>query len=191
MRIIAGEMKGRRLRTPDDSRVRPTTDKVKEAIFSMIAPYLEDSVVIDLFAGTGNLGLEAISRGARRVYFADRDRRSIALVRENTAYCRAEERAVILCADYKEALTEIGERADIIFLDPPYRSGHLEKALEQIAVNDILEEGGLVVAEHDVGSPMPDLLGNLVMVKSRKYGKIAVTIYENVSRKAGDASAEQ
>ena len=83
MRIIAGEFKGRRLRSPEDGRVRPTSDKVKEAVFSMLLPYLHDSTAVDLFAGTGSLGLEAISRGARMVYFADRDRRSIALVREN------------------------------------------------------------------------------------------------------------
>ena len=92
MRIIAGELKGRRLHTPDDDRVRPTTDKVKEAVFSMIAPWLCESVVADLFAGTGNLGLEAVSRGASRVYFVDKDRRSIALIRENVSYCKVEDR---------------------------------------------------------------------------------------------------
>ena len=99
MRIIAGEFKGRRLRSPEDRRVRPTSDKVKEAVFSMLSPYLYDSTAADLFAGTGSLGLEAISRGARRVYFSDRDRRSIALIRDNVAHCRAEDRSVILCSD--------------------------------------------------------------------------------------------
>ena len=123
MRIIAGELKGRRLKTPYDDRVRPTTDKVKEAVFSMISPYLYDSVAVDLFAGTGNLGLEAISRGARRVYFADKDRRSIALVRENTAYCRVEDRSVILWSDYRDALLKIEDPVDIIFLDSSVRFG--------------------------------------------------------------------
>ena len=88
---MPGELKGRRLRTPDDDRVRPTTDKVKEAVFSMIAPWLYESVVADLFAGTGNLGLEAVSRGASRVYFVDKDRRSIALIRENVSYWQGRE----------------------------------------------------------------------------------------------------
>ena len=92
MRIIAGELKGRRLKTPEDNRVRPTADKVKEAVFSMISPWIYDSTAVDLFAGTGNLGLEAISRGASHVIFVDKDRRSIALIRENAAYCRVEDR---------------------------------------------------------------------------------------------------
>ncbi|MDD3169680.1 MAG: RsmD family RNA methyltransferase, partial [Eubacteriales bacterium] len=95
MRIIAGDFKGKRLFTPKDSKIRPTTDKVKESIFNMIAPYLEDAVAIDLFSGTGNLGLEAISRGAKRCYFGDKSRESMELTRQNIAHCRQEDRAVI------------------------------------------------------------------------------------------------
>ena len=179
MRIIAGELKGRRLKTPYDDRVRPTTDKVKEAVFSMISPYLYDSVAVDLFAGTGNLGLEAISRGARRVYFADKDRRSIALVRENTAYCRVEDRSVILWSDYRDALLKIEDPVDIIFLDPPYGSGFLEDALEMIASCGILSDGGIVVAEYAVGEELPDSFGALSVIKKKKYGKIGISVYEN------------
>ena len=110
MRIIAGELKGRRLVTPADNRVRPTTDKVKEAVFSMISAYLPDSVVVDLFAGTGNLGLEAISRGAKRAYFIDRDRASIAMVRENVKYCKVEDRSVIIWSDYVAGLKKINDK---------------------------------------------------------------------------------
>ena len=99
MRIIAGELKGRRLKTPEDDRVRPTAAKVKEAVFSMISPWIYDSTAVDLFAGTGNLGLEAISRGASHVIFVDKDRRSIALIRENAAYCRLEARCDIIWSD--------------------------------------------------------------------------------------------
>ena len=96
MRIIAGDFKGRRLFAPKDGKIRPTTDKVKESIFNMIAAYLGDAVVIDLFSGTGNLGLEAISRGAARCYFGDRSRESMELTRQNIAHCRQEDRAVTI-----------------------------------------------------------------------------------------------
>lgn len=181
MRIIAGDLKGCRLKTPDDNRVRPTADKVKEAVFSMISPYLYDSVAVDLFAGTGNLGLEAISRGARRVYFSDRDRRSISLIRENVSHCRAEDRSVIFCCDYKEALARIRETADIIFLDPPYRSGYLEDALESIVSCGVLAEDGIIVAEHALDEELPESLCSLSMVKKKKYGKIGISVYENAA----------
>ena len=115
MRIIAGELKGRRLKTPEDNRVRPTADKVKEAVFSMISPWIYDSTAVDLFAGTGNLGLEAISRGASHVIFVDKDRRSIALIRENAAYCRVEDRCDIIWSDYRNAAAKIS--GDGVFSD--------------------------------------------------------------------------
>ena len=168
MRIIAGELKGRRLRTPDDDRVRPTTDKVKEAVFSMISPWIYGSVVVDLFAGTGNLGLEAVSRGASRVYFADKDRRSLALVRENVAYCKVEDRCEILWADYRGALSKIDRTADIIFLDPPYRKGILTDAMEAVAEADFLSDGGIAVAEHAADEILPESFGELRAHKEEK-----------------------
>lgn len=179
MRIISGELRGRRLTTPKDDRVRPTTDKVKEAIFNIIQQYMDDSVVIDMFAGTGNLGLEAISRGARKAYFVDKDRRSIALVRDNVNYCKVGERAVILCYDYAAAVSRIHEKADIIFLDPPYGDGLYEDCVEKIVENDLLAPGGIIVAEHSAMEMLPEELSGLPMIKCRKYGKICVSIYEN------------
>ena len=179
MRIIAGELKGRRLHTPDDDRVRPTTDKVKEAVFSMIAPWLCESVVADLFAGTGNLGLEAVSRGASRVYFVDKDRRSIALIRENVSYCKVEDRCEILWSDYLSALSKMESPLDIVFLDPPYRRGLLVDALEAVAESEILSEGGIAVAEHPVDEILPETFGRLNLIKKKKYGKIGISVYEN------------
>ena len=181
MRIIAGELKGRRLRTPDDDRVRPTTDKVKEAVFSMIAPWLYESVIADLFAGTGNLGLEAVSRGASRVYFVDKDRRSIALIRENVSYCKVENRCEILWSDYHSALSKIEEPVDIVFLDPPYRRGILTDALEAVTEADFLSEGGIVVAEHAADEILPETFGGLTLIKKKKYGKIGISVYENAA----------
>lgn len=181
MRIIAGELKGRRLRTPDDNRVRPTTDKVKEALFSIIMPWIYDSTVVDLFAGTGNLGLEAISRGASHVWFSDKDRTSIRLVRENIAYCKVEDRSTVLWCDYRSALAKIDGPVDIILLDPPYGRDLLQDALEMIAELEILSEGGIAVAEHAVDEELPESFGPLTLVKKKRYGKIGISVYENAA----------
>ena len=181
MRIIAGELKGRRLRMPDDNRVRPTADKVKEAVFSMISPWIYDSTAADLFAGTGNLGFEAISRGASYVYFADKDRRSIALVQENAAYCKVEDRCEILWADYRKAISKIGVPVDIVFLDPPYSKGMLTDALEIIAQTGFLSEGGIAVAEHGIDEKLPESFGSLTLIKNKRYGKIGISVYENTA----------
>ena len=179
MRIISGELKGRRLKAPLDYSVRPTSDKVKEAVFSMIAPYIPESVVVDMFAGTGSLGLEAISRGALRAYFIDRDRSSIALVRENVKTCRVEERAIILAYDYTAALSRISEKADIIFLDPPYDAGIMNSCFEHIRAMGILNEEGIIAAEHSSDDVLPDVLAGFIKIKEKKYGKTGVTVYEN------------
>lgn len=178
MRIIAGELKGRRLTSPSDYRVRPTTDKVKEAIFSMISPYIQDSIIFDMFAGTGNLGLEAISRGAKRAYFIDRDRTSIGLVRQNVLYCKVEDRAVIMMADYASAIGKLSEQADVIFLDPPYDAGYMVNCIEMISENDLLVDDGVIVAEHSSAETLPEEIGEMMLIKTKRYGKISVSLYE-------------
>ena len=104
MRIIAGEYKGRRITAPEDTSVRPTTGKVKEAIFAMLMNDIYDAVTVDLFAGTGNLGLEALSRGARKCYFGDNSRDSLRLIKENIAHCRAEDKSVVIAGSYEKVL---------------------------------------------------------------------------------------
>ena len=110
MRIITGDFKGRRLEMPENNNIRPTTEKVKEAIFSIIAGNLEDAVCVDLFAGTGNLGLEALSRGAEKCYFGDNSRESLALIKRNIEMCRAEEWSVVIPGDFEKILTRLGEK---------------------------------------------------------------------------------
>lgn len=178
MRIISGELKGRRLMTPSDNRVRPTTDKVKEAVFSMIAGYLYESIVIDLFSGTGSLGLEAISRGANKVYFVDSDRRSISIIRENINHCKVEDRTVVLHADYASAISKIDDKADVIILDPPYSSGYITKSIKIIQEQGLLAEDGIIVAEHAVTEELPEEISGLQIYKFKKYGKINISIYK-------------
>lgn len=178
MRIITGEFKGRKLESPIGSDVRPTTDKVKESIFNLLMHDIFDSVCVDLFAGTGNLGLEALSRGAKRCYFCDNSRASISLIKTNIDKCKAVERSRVIAGDFTKALSNLPEKADVFLLDPPYREGLYEKCLEMIDSLDLLQEEGIIVAEHGVRDKVPQQVGRLVKTKERIYGKIAVSIYE-------------
>ena len=177
MRIITGEYKGRRLESPKDNSIRPTTDKVKEAIFSIIAFDLPGAVCVDLFAGTGNLGLEALSRGASRCYFGDKSRESIALVRKNINMCGAQEKSIVIAGEYQKVLASINEKADIFFLDPPSRDGLMEDCIYLISEHDLLAEGGLIIAEHGKDERLPDEISGFSKIKERKYGKIIISIY--------------
>ena len=178
MRIIAGELKGRKLTAPRDESVRPTAEKVREAVFSMLQNEIPDAVVLDLFAGTGSLGLEALSRGARRAFFVDKDRRSIAMVKSNVISCGMEDRSVIMCSDYSAAIGRIHEKADLVFLDPPYKAGLMEDCLQRLSESSLLPEGGIIVAEHGREEILPDQLLRLHRIRERKYGKVRVSVYE-------------
>ncbi|MEG0156799.1 MAG: 16S rRNA (guanine(966)-N(2))-methyltransferase RsmD [Anaerovoracaceae bacterium] len=177
MRIIAGDFKGRRLFTPADNSVRPTTDKVKEALFSIISPNIYDSVVCDLFAGTGNLGLEALSRGAKHCYFSDHAGESMKLIKENIAHCKAEEYATVIHGDFRRALDQIHEPVDIFLLDPPYKNGILESAIEEISSKELLAEGGLIIAEHPKEETLPEELFGFRKQKEKRYGRVVLSIY--------------
>lgn len=177
MRVIAGEYKGRKLQAPRNNDVRPTTDKVKEAMFSILMPYLEGASCLDLFAGTGGLGLEALSRGAEYCLFCDRERESIALVKENIRLCQAEKKSRVIFGDYMKALEKADRKFDIIILDPPYSSGIYEKCLTSIDKLDLLTDEGIIIAEHEKYADLPESTGNLVMLKEKRYGKTLLTLY--------------
>lgn len=180
MRIITGDFKGRRLEMPENYNIRPTTEKVKEAIFSIIAANLEDAVCVDLFSGTGNLGLEALSRGAAKCYFCDYSRESLALIKRNIERCRAEEWSVIIPGDFERTLTRLGERGekiDIFFLDPPYKKGLYQKCFELINEYGLLAYEGIIIAEHNVSDSLDDRIWGFEKIKERTYGTVAITIY--------------
>ena len=177
MRIIAGNMKGRKLNSPKDNAVRPTSDKVKEAVFSMIGEYIDGASVIDLFAGSGNLGLEALSRGANVCYFCDNSDESIRLLKSNIELCKAGGRSRIFHGDFRKALSGIPEKADIIFLDPPYEKELLEKCFINISETGALKEGGIIVAEHDGKMILCEIISSFNKMKEKKYGKVFVSLY--------------
>lgn len=177
MRIIAGEYKGRRLESPSDYSVRPTTDKVKEALFSILAEKMWGSKVLDLFSGTGNLGIEALSRGAEFCVFGDNSRESIRLIQSNIAHCRAQEGARVVPGDFRKTLMNLNEQFDIILLDPPYKKDLLAPAFELIRQQDLLADGGVIVAEHRKEEDLPEEFYGFRKEKERKYGIIKLSIY--------------
>ncbi len=175
MRVIAGSAKGRKLKTLEGMEVRPTTDKVKEAIFSAIQFDLPGAVVLDLFAGSGQMGIEALSRGAERVVFVDNSSRSLSVTRENLASVELCEQAHLHQMDAISFLRSTTEQFHIAILDPPYRKGLLLELLPLLESK--MESEGKVICEHETGLSLPDSIGALQQSKQRKYGAITVTTY--------------
>ncbi|MDD2295188.1 MAG: 16S rRNA (guanine(966)-N(2))-methyltransferase RsmD [Eubacteriales bacterium] len=179
MRIIAGSCKGRKLKTPKGDEIRPTSDRVKEAVFSILVPFInEDTVVADLFCGTGNMGLEALSRGAGRAYFSDLSKDSLALAMENIKACGFEEKSILLKGDYRQNLQRIRENVDIYFLDPPYDGDMLTKALADLSGLETLSEEAIIACEHRSRQAPPEIVGRLHLWKQRRYGATSVSIYK-------------
>lgn len=177
MRVISGSARGVTLKTPEGELTRPTTDRVKEALFSAIQFDLPAARVLDLFGGTGQLGIEALSRGAKRAVFVDHQEKACALIKENLKRTRLQDQATVIRSDYLAYLKRCRERFDIIFLDPPYAEVFLENALNCIAQIDILQSGGIIVTERPVGKELPFELAGFTRSKDYKYGKILITLY--------------
>lgn len=175
MRVITGSARGRKLQTLEGSDVRPTTDKVKEAIFSIVQFDINGSEILDLFAGSGQLGIEALSRGAKRCTFVDESRNSIKVVTENVRTCGFADSADILNTESIGYLRTCRRIFDLAFLDPPYNKGILEKALPLLA--EKMSDRGIIVCEHETGLVLPESCGALIKKRTYKYGKIEVTVF--------------
>ena len=177
MRVITGTARGRRLKELQGMETRPTTDKVKESLFNIIQFDIEGRRVLDLFAGTGQLGIECLSRGAEHCTFVDLRREAAGLVRENLEQCGLAGSADVVQGDYLAYLTRCGEKFDLVLLDPPYGKGLLEKAVETIAAIDILSENGIMVCESGLEEALPELDAPYQKGKDYRYGKIKLTVY--------------
>ena len=175
MRVIAGKAKGTQLKTPDGMLTRPTTDRVKEALFSILQFDLPGTRVLDLFGGTGQLGIEALSRGAKEAVFVDAREEACRLIRENLK--RAGFTGKVVRADYLAYLDQCKEKFDIIFLDPPYAEVFLENALKRITEIDILQSGGIITTERPLGKELPWDFPGFDRSRDYKYGKILLTFY--------------
>lgn len=181
MRVITGTARGRKLKELQGLETRPTTDKVKESLFNIIQFDIEGRRVLDLFAGTGQLGIECLSRGAAHCTFVDLRREAVALVRENLEWTRLADQAAVVQGDYLAYLTRCGEKFDLIFLDPPYESGLLEKAVSTIAEIDILSDNGIMVCESGLEQELPAVAAPYEKGKDYRYGKIKLTVYRRSS----------
>ena len=174
MRVITGIAGGRKLKSPEGEAVRPTTDQVKQAIFNILQFDLEGRRVLDLFGGTGQLGIEALSRGAREAVFTDSSRTSVQLIRENLKRCGFEGK--VLQTDALSYLAR-GEKFDVIFIDPPYDSGLYQAVLERINAVDNLTEGGIIVCETRAGTELPELAPPYRKLRERRYGTVKICLY--------------
>ncbi|HEU4714582.1 MAG TPA: 16S rRNA (guanine(966)-N(2))-methyltransferase RsmD [Pyrinomonadaceae bacterium] len=174
MRIIAGEYKGRNLKSPPSMQVRPTSDRLRETLFNVIAPRIEDARFLDLCAGTGAVGIEALSRGARHVTFVDRSRRSCQLIESNVQLCRIPEEQFDIYQTTAEEFLREEEKFpwDIVFFDPPYKEDYL-RTLELLG-----GYGGLLVVEHHHKNSLPETIGTLVKTRILKQGDSSLSFYE-------------
>ena len=177
MRVITGKARGVQLKTPEGMLTRPTTDRVKEALFSIINFDIPGARVLDLFGGTGQLGIEALSRGAKSAVFVDQREEACKLIRENLKRTKLEQDARVVRGDYMDYLRSCREQFDIILLDPPYAEVFLENALKRITEIDILQSGGIIVAERPLGKELPWEFEGFQRSRDYKYGKILLTIY--------------
>ena len=177
MRVITGAARGRRLKELEGYETRPTTDRVKEGVFNIIQFDIEGRKVLDLFAGTGQLGIEALSRGAAGATFVEHRRDAAALIRDNLKLTGLEARAAVLCADALTYPAAAREKFDLIFIDPPYAANLWEKMLDSIYQFDILSNHGIIVCESPVNQDMPPVAPPYFLRRTYRYGRIKITTY--------------
>jgi 16S rRNA (guanine966-N2)-methyltransferase len=180
MRVISGTAKGRPLKAVPGTGTRPTTDKVKEAVFSMIGPYFDGGRALDLFAGTGGLGIEALSRGMEAAVFVDMDKRSIDVIRDNLRAAGLSDKAEVYRNDAERALKALGKRGidfDLVFLDPPYRMKNMEEVLQQLEEGGLVRPDATVLIEHAAAHHYAKRIGNFSCRRLNVYGDTAIAIY--------------
>ena len=180
MRVITGKARGIQLKTPEGMQTRPTADRVKEALFSIIQFELPGAKVLDLFGGTGQLGIEALSRGAASAVFVDTSENACKLIRENLRRTKLEGQGRVVRSDYMEFLKRNREHYNIILLDPPYAEVFLENALKCIAEIDILETDGIIITERPLDKELPWEYEGYQRSRDYKYGKTLLTVYRKL-----------
>ena len=177
MRVITGTARGRKLVTVAGNEVRPTTDNVKESVFSIIQFGIEGRRFLDAFAGSGQMGVEALSRGAESAVFLDNSRRSLDAVRKNLLQTGLQEKAEVICADTVLYLRSCKKTFDIAYLDPPYQQGLLQKTLPLLPA--VMSKSGVIVCEHPTEEQLPQEIGSFALKKNYKYGNIMISVYSS------------
>lgn len=177
MRIVSGSYGGRPLKTLDGKTTRPTSDKVRGAMFNMIGPYFEGGRVLDLYAGSGGLSIEAISRGMESAVLVERDRRAQAIIRENIAMTKEADKFQLLVMEARQALNSVEGPFDLVFLDPPYAEQEIEDVITELCRRDLLADDVMVVCETDKAVSLPEEIAELGIWKEKLYGISKVTVY--------------
>lgn len=183
MRIIAGDRRGKRLITLDGLDVRPTSERVKEAVFNILQFSIEGRTFLDLFAGCGQMGLEALSRGARAAVFVDSSKASLKVIRQNIGSSGLGERAEVQEGSFDSYLRRCNRSFDLAFIDPPYQAGLYEQALQLTEPH--MNPGGTIVCEHPTGLSLPQRVGSFATQKTYKYGKVSLTLYRREEQEDG------
>ena len=181
LRIIGGTARGIRIKAPDTDKTRPTLDRVKESVFNILMPYIADTNVLDLFSGSGNLGIETLSRGASKCVFVDQSKFCTNIICENLKKVKFTDRASVLNMTAERAISILagkGEKFDIIFWDPPYNMNFLVKTLQMLDDFDIISKDGIIACEHQEDEIAPIELGRLIKFKFRSYGDTVYSFYE-------------
>lgn len=180
MRVVAGEYGGRRLKAVPGMKTRPTTDKVKEAMFNIIGPYLEGGQVLDLFAGSGGLSIEAVSRGADHATLVDRQYQAIKTIHENLSVTKEEDKFTVLKCDAYKMLNKLAKQEqgfDYVFLDPPYKKQQILELMEQLKKLGLLNTDALIICETDQVADLPEELADFELIKKADYGITELTFY--------------
>ena len=182
MRVISGKLKGREIIGYDIDGTRPTMDRVKESIFGSIQEYIEDSVVLDLFSGSGNLGIEAISNGCSKCYFIDNNKKCIKVIEDNIKSFNIEENSIVICNDYVKAIKRFSDdniNFDIIFVDPPYKYRIAKEVLELVNKCQVLKDDVIIVFEYSLDK-LDDNIKGYKLLKYKKYGDKYISIYKKI-----------
>lgn len=176
MRVISGTARGTKLYSLEGDNTRPTLDRVKEALFNIINYAIKESIVLDLFSGSGAIGIEAASRGAKKVFLCDQSKKAIEIIQKNVEKTRLKEKCVILQSNYQETIRKIGDKFDFIYIDPPYATDLAKQAVELILNMDKLKEDGLIVIETDekekILKQLAELSIEIEVFEQRKYGRV-------------------
>jgi len=180
MKVISGSLKGRKIEGYNIDGTRPTMDRVKESLFASIQDYIKDSIVLDLFAGSGQLGIEAISNGAKRSYFIDNNNEVIKILKKNIINLNIQDKSIIILSDWKKTLNEFSNKNikfDLIFVDPPYDYDVYEKILNKVSELNLLNKDGLIILEHH-NLKFKETYGKLTLYKEKNYGNKSINIYK-------------
>lgn len=181
MRVISGSARGIKLETIEGLETRPTTDRIKEALFSMINHEIYGAKVLDLFSGSGALAIESASRGAEQVVSVEMNKKCIDVIKKNVVKTHLNDKMVVKRMEVKSFLNMANDKYDIIFMDPPYFQGLIDESVEAILKNDLIKEQGIIVIEHDFKDKIKLDYDSLEVHKEKKYGRTAITIFRRVS----------